>query len=48
MLAGVVILSVTDAYVDAHLYGFDVSEKLTYKLYFTPDKISAAIRWRLP
>jgi len=29
MLAGALILSMTDAYVDAHLFGFDVSEKLT-------------------
>jgi len=36
MLAGVLIFSMTDAYVDAHLYNFDVSDKLSsasgYKL----------------
>jgi len=29
MLAGVLIFSMTDAYVDAHLYHFDVSDKLS-------------------
>lgn len=29
MLAGAIIFSVVDAYVDAHLYGFEVSEQLS-------------------
>ena len=45
MLSGVVILSMVDAYVDAHLFDFDVSDKLTLSLPPDPKQIQINFAW---
>ena len=50
-LAAAIILSVMDAFVDAHLYGFDISEKLSSsggKTGFLGSGVNLVISWRTP
>lgn len=46
-LIGVIGLSMIDSYVSAHLYDFDVDDKLTSNLIITPNNISMnlQIKW---
>lgn len=50
-LAAAIILSVMDAFVDAHLYGFDVSNKLSYmheERGFSGSCVTVGFTWRVP
>ena len=50
-LVAAIILSVMDAYVDAHLYGFDVSDDLAHSEVrggFLGTGMNLVISWRVP
>ncbi len=47
-LAGAIILSMMDAYVDAHLYHFNVSDDLSSQQGFMGSGIIVNIGWRMP